>query len=195
MTQTAQSVAMWVKLDKKEGRDCFLLRSLHTPIHHTLMVQWQKDPRALNIHSCTQNTHMYIHTYLHTHVCSIQHSPSQKGSKIYLQYNTTVMIAWLIAISRHCHWRRFISLSLCPPMQLVYLCAKLYYWTMSGKFLFKKKKHSQGKRNIYVDTLPLTKEKAQAWESLVLQFPAQKKALENSNYCLATLTYHIIFCW
>lgn len=54
------------------------------------------------------------------------------------------------------------------------------------------KKHSQGKRNIYLDILPLTKEKVQDWESLVLQFPAEK-ALENSNYCLSTITYHFFF--
>lgn len=184
---------MWLKLDKKEGRDCFLLRSLHGPIHHTLMVQWQKDPRALNIHSCTQSTHMYIHTYLHTHVCSIQHSPSQKGSKIYLQYNTAVMISWLIAISRHCHWRRFISLSLCPPMQLVYLCAKLYYWTMSGKFLFKKT--FTGKKKYLCRYITFNKRESSSLRKLSATVPCSKKALENSNYCLATLTYHIIFCW
>lgn len=60
---------MWVKLDKKEGRDCFLLKSLQGTIHHTLMLQRQKDTTALNIH-CTHGTHTYIHIPTHISACT-----------------------------------------------------------------------------------------------------------------------------
>lgn len=61
-------------------------------IHHTLMVQWQKDPTQ-TLHNCTHNTYMYIlHTQTNTYICihtcmdSTQYSSWQKGSKNYPQY-------------------------------------------------------------------------------------------------------------
>lgn len=71
-------------------------------IHHTLMVQWQKDPTQ-TLHNCTHNTYMYIiHTQTNTYICihtcmdSTQYSSWQKGSKIYPQYYQWWYLNWLL---------------------------------------------------------------------------------------------------
>lgn len=128
-----QSVTLWVKLDKKEGRGCFLLRSLHGTIHHTLVVQWQKDLTALNIHSCTHSTHTCISTHIPTH--GFAHT------RVWLPYNTyphrkaaksicNITLQWWclnwLLFQDTVTGRDLYLYLLCPPMQLAYLCAKLY---------------------------------------------------------------------
>lgn len=56
------------KATQKVGRGWFLLRSLFDNIHHTLMVQWQKDPTH-SLPNCTHNTYMHIHTHPNTYLC------------------------------------------------------------------------------------------------------------------------------
>lgn len=57
---------------QKAGRDCFLLRSLCDNIQHTLMVQWQTNPKSVCTSSPqlhTQYLWVYMHVHTNTYIC------------------------------------------------------------------------------------------------------------------------------